>query len=172
MPRELLIGCGNSRVKQIANKGQEAFDDLVTLDSKSDCGADIIHDLDILPYPFKDGEFDEIHAYCVLEHCGKQGDWRFFFAQFSEFHRILRPNGLFFGICPTHTSEWAWGDPSHTRVIPRFSLGFLSQKMYECDVGVSSRSDFRSIYKCDFSIAYVGDYDEHRHSFVLQALKE
>lgn len=172
MRRELLVGCGNARTKAIALPSNQHWDDLVTLDHKDDCGADVVHDLDILPYPFETSEFDEIHAYDVLEHCGKQGDWKFFFGQFTEFHRILKPGGFFFGVCPTHTSEWAWGDPSHTRVFPRFSLGFLSQKMYEKDVGVSSRSDFRSVYKADFDIVHVGDYDEHRHSFVLKALKE
>lgn len=172
MRRELLIGCGNSRTKAVAIQGQEAFEDLVTLDNKEDCGADVIHDLDVLPYPFADNEFDEIHAFCVLEHCGRQGDWKFFFAQFSEFHRILKPGGHFFGVCPTPDSKWAWADPSHTRIISRDTLGFLSQKIYELDVGKTSRSDFRSIYSCDFHIAYVGDYDEGRHSFVLQALKE
>ena len=29
--------------------------------------------------PFGDDAFDEIHAYEVLEHTGRQGDWRFFF---------------------------------------------------------------------------------------------
>src|SRR6201999_3094313 len=111
MRRELLVGCGNSRVKQIALDDKKVFEGLVTLDGKDDCGADGVHDLDILPYPFKDDEFDEIHAYDVLEHCGRQGDWRYFFAQWSEFHRILKLKGLFFGICPTPEGIWAWGDP-------------------------------------------------------------
>jgi SAM-dependent methyltransferase len=170
--RELLIGCGNSRVKQVAEGERKEFEGLVTLDHKGDCGADVIHDLEVLPYPFETDEFDEIHAYDVLEHCGRQGDWRYFFAQWSEFHRILKPNGLFFGICPTPEGIWAWGDPSHTRIISRHCLGFLDQKMYARDVGNSSRSDFRSVYSCDFKVASVGDYDENRHWFVLQAIKE
>ena len=68
---------------------------LVTLDIDPNCNPDIICDLNELPYPFKDNTFNEIHGYEVLEHCGTQGDYQYFFAQFTEFWRILKPEGMF-----------------------------------------------------------------------------
>jgi len=144
--------------------------DLTSLDIRPDCGADVVHDLEVLPYPFLEGQFDEIHAYCVLEHVGRQGDYRFFFAQFSEFWRILKPNGLFFGICPKPDSRWAWGDPSHTRIISPDTLTFLEQKSY-ANVGTTTMSDFRSIYHANFELGYWSDYDADRFAFALVALK-
>jgi SAM-dependent methyltransferase len=168
--RELLIGCGHERLKLCALPDRKEWSDLITLDNREDCHPDVVHDLEILPYPFQTNEFDEIHAYCVLEHMGRQGDYRFFFAQFSEFWRILKPNGLIFGICPKPNSRWAWGDPSHTRIISPDSLSFLEQKRY-AEVGSTTMSDFRSIYHADFELGYWTDYDEDRFAFTLVALK-
>jgi hypothetical protein len=64
----------------------------------------------------------------------------------------MKPNGLFFATVPSWKSEWAWGDPSHTRVVQGANLPFLSQAVYERDVGSTPMSDFRYMYKADFDI--------------------
>jgi len=167
---ELLIGCGNRRDKILSIKGREAWSDLVTLDHMPDCKPDVVHDLEVLPYPFEDNQFTEIHAPCVLEHVGRQGDWRFWFAQWTEFARILNPGGLFFGAVPLPDSVWAWGDPSHTRVITKDQFVFLSQAAYEM-VGRSTMSDFRSVYKADFTLIH-HENTADQLLFVLQVHKE
>lgn len=164
---ELLIGCGSSRVKQIGVNSQ-TWKDLTTLDHEPRHEPDVVHDLESLPYPFEDAQFDEIHAYEVLEHTGRQGDWRFFFAQWSEFYRILKPQGLFHGTVPLPTSVWAWGDPSHTRVLPLATFGFLSQAFYD-QVGTTTSSDFRAVWKGDFRLAYEST-DDTRQFFILRKL--
>lgn len=166
---ELLLGCGNRREKVCHRPGEEAFTDLVTLDIDPGSGADVIHDLNDLPYPFSDNQFDEIHASEVLEHTGQQGDWRFFFGQFSEFWRILKPNGLICASCPSISSRWAWGDPGHTRVIQPESLHFLSQRNYG-QVGRTAMTDYRAIYSADFEPEYLND-DGETFLFVLRAIK-
>lgn len=117
-----------------------------------------------------DNYFDELHAYEVLEHIGQQGNYRLFFDQFSEFWRILKPGGFLFATVPSWASEWAWGDPSHTRVITSGTLSFLSQEQYKKQVGVTPMSDFRHIYKADFLTAFVQENSDHL-LFVLQAIK-
>jgi hypothetical protein len=117
-----------------------------------------------------DDSFDEIHAYEVLEHIGAQGDYKAFFAQFTEFHRILKPGGLFFATCPSFVSMWAWGDPSHTRVLTSGTLSFLSQAEYAKQVGVTPMSDFRYLYKADFVPRFVHE-DQESLRFVLEAIK-
>jgi SAM-dependent methyltransferase len=150
---ELLIGCGQRRKKLMAEDGREEWDGLVTLDINPDHKPDVVHDLTVLPLPFEDNTFDEIHAYEVLEHTGQQGDWRFFFAQFTEFWRILKPGGHFFGTTPGPHSPW--GDPGHTRVISHDVITFLSQAEYTKQVGVSPMTDYRFVYQADFDIQYV-----------------
>ena len=162
----LLIGAGRSRVKQLAMNDDREWHDLVTLDHNVDHSPDVVHDLETLPYPFEDGQFAEIHAYDVLEHVGAQGDWRFFFAQWTEFYRILEPGGLFFGIVPHPSSVWAFGDPSHTRVIPIEQLSFLDQRFYE-QVGKTSASDFRHCWHGSFEIVYQ-DVQQQRQFFALR----
>lgn len=169
---ELLIGCGNNKKKQVVfNQIPEDWSkDLITLDIDPHCEPHVLHDLNMLPYPFDDDMFDEIHAYEVLEHCGKQGDWRFFFDQFSELHRILKPDGWLIGTCPNWDSPWAWGDPGHTRIISPESLTFLSQDEYERQVAENSMTDYRHCYQADFH-PHTMKEQEHNWAFVLRAVK-
>jgi len=170
---ELLLGCGNSREKKVTfdDIPKEWSKDLITLDWDDTCKADVVHDLNILPYPFDDNMFDEIHAYEVLEHCGTQGDFRFFFNQFSEFHRILKPGGYMIGTCPHWDSPWAWGDPGHTRIISPESLIFLNQASYTGQVGKTAITDYRYCYEADFEP--IGRHDlEHAWCFIMRAIKD
>lgn len=150
--RELLIGCGLNRDKKIGIEGYPNWQNLTTLDSNGQHNPDDIWDLEKLPLPYEDNTFDEIHAYDVLEHTGQQGDWKFFFNQFTDLWRISKPNGLIMIIVPSVKSVWAWGDPSHKRVLPSENFIFLSQKEYAEQVGKTPMSDFRFYYKADFEI--------------------
>lgn len=158
---ELLLGCGSSRIKKLHQQGRPDWAGLVAIDIEARHNPDVVHDIN-LPLPFDADSADEIHAYEVLEHCGSQGDYKFFFNQWSDFWRVLKPNGVFLGTVPRPTSVWAWGDPSHTRVIPKESFIFLSQPNY-AQVGKTAMSDFRSIYKADFDVIHL-----HEHADVLE----
>lgn len=169
---ELLLGCGSNKSRQLRciKTGSYQFKDLVTLDNNRFHKPDILCDLNIHPLPMFDNIYDEIHAYEVLEHLAQQGDYRFFFREFTEYHRILKPGGLFYASVPDYRSQWAWGDPSHTRVITAGTLAFLSQEQYEKQVGKTPMSDFRYIYKADFKLLYSRVQDE-RFYFILEAIK-
>lgn len=170
MRKELLIGCGNTREKSLSLKGREKWEGLVTLDMNPDCKPDIVHDLTQFPLPFEDNEFDEIHAYDVLEHTGAQGDYKFFFQQFTEFYRILKPEGVLFGKCPGWRSMWAWGDPGHTRIFHPMLLVFLNQTQYTEQVGKSHMTDYRNVYQADFQDIFI-DENENDFFFAIRAVK-
>lgn len=167
--RELLIGCGSMRDKRMSCDGTNEFSNLTTLDYNKDHNPDHIWDLTTGTVPFNDNTFDEIHAYEVLEHTGAQGDYKFFFKQFADFWRVLKPNGHFLATCPSRHSAWAYGDPSHTRVLQKEQLIFLDQDEY-AQVGKTSMSDFRPIYKAHFKTMYVKE-DEEVFQFILKAIK-
>jgi SAM-dependent methyltransferase len=172
---ELLIGCGSARDKRVyLNNMPETFQDLTTLDYNADHKPDFVFDLHAAFYtgeslPFADNYFDEIHAYEVLEHLGSMGDYRFFFHEFTEYARILKPGGYFCATVPSPQSPWALGDPSHTRLFHPFWLTFLSQAEYEKQVGKTAMSDFRYLYKADFErVAEEFADDGDTFVFVLQ----
>ncbi|MEY4750546.1 MAG: hypothetical protein RIQ60_2760 [Pseudomonadota bacterium] len=168
--RELLIGCGGNHAKKLALNGRAHWSHLTTLDINPHHHPDLLWDLTQLPLPLEDNSLDEIHAYEVLEHTGAQGDYKFFFAQFSDFWRVLKPGGVLIGTCPSRLSPWAWGDPSHTRVIQPEHFIFLDQAQYIAQVGKTAMSDFRWLYEADFTPVHVHD-DGQLVQFALRAVK-
>lgn len=198
LPTWKEIKRNDEKLPPLNNRIGVDFEHLITLDINSNHKPDIVFDLTWIGIPisissdggkstidseetfkipslisndtYVDSEYDEIHAYEVLEHIGAQGDYKLFFAQFSEFHRILKPDGLLFATVPSWYSPWAWGDPSHTRVITSGTLAFLSQKQYAAQVGVTPMSDFRSLYTADFDTIYQLESADS-FLFVLRAIK-
>ena len=190
---ELLLGCGFSRQKLLGQSGHPLqFTDLVTLDYNEKCKPDLLCDLDsrqdwygdsltdrgsqcLMRHDF-DGwitpnQFTEVHAYEVLEHLGTQGDAVAFFNCFRNIHRILIPGGFLFATVPSRHSPWAWGDPSHRRVIQQESLVFLDQeRVAQNRKRGTQMSDFSDLWSLNFKI--VASSDDHiYHKFCLQAVK-
>lgn len=166
---ELLLGAGRRHSKVFWIGEQSEWSALTTLDIDPACHPDIVHDLDITPWPVKDNQYDEVHAYEVLEHLGRQGDWKAFFDHFYEIWRCLKPGGYLFATCPDVASPWLWGDPGHTRAITRESLTFLSYREYEAQENVTAMTDYRHYWKGDFNLIWFKN-QEHTFSFILQAV--
>lgn len=168
--RELLIGCGQDMSKKLAVHHRNYWINVTTLDINPEHEPDIVWDLNNMPLPFDNDTFDEIHAYEVLEHVGKQGDYQSFFSQFSDIYRMLKPFGVLAATCPSISSPWAWGDPSHTRVFQKENFVFLDQTEYVRQIGVTPMSDFRYIYQADFNRLFVEDNGDSIN-FILEAIK-
>jgi SAM-dependent methyltransferase len=186
-PRKiLLIGCGSRRNLDFDATSEQPYT-LTTLDIVKTHDPDIVWDLNLTPWcrdnvvsgilgftswkslPIRADSFDEVHGYEVLEHLGQQGDAESFFGTFSEIYRVLKPGGLFVGSVPRWDKLWAWGDPSHRRIISEGSLTFLDATAYD-QVGQTAMTDFRSIWKDDLEPKAV-EFSEHQMFFRLQAHK-
>jgi hypothetical protein len=154
---DLLLGCGRRREKWVWDESSQGpvygdWDDLVTVDFNVQVDPLVVADLRD-PLPFRADVFTELHCYEVLEHVGYQGDWRFFFDQFADFWRVLRPGGLVVGTVPWWQDEWAFGDPSHTRVITPNTFVFLNQETYQRNFREGRpMSDFTFYWKLNFDI--------------------
>ena len=169
--RELLIGCGSRRDKRLISPGEtEEWGDLTTLDINEAHKPDVVWDLNIRPLPFDGDTFDTIRAFDVLEHLGAQGDYRAFFDEWSEWWRILKPGGIFYGISPHRSSDWAWGDPGHTRIIQPELFTFLHQPNYETQIGNTPMSDYRFCFRADFDMIH-SVVDGGTYQFGLRAVK-
>ena len=164
---ELLLGCGRSREKRVAI-GNREWTALTTLDLYPDCEPDILWDLNLTPWPLADNAYDEVHAYEVLEHLGRQGDYASFFEHFSEIWRVLKPGGRLFATVPAPGSPWVWGDPGHTRQISIESLTYLDQGEYVRQTAVMT--DYRHIYRADFR-PILAQTEGSTFVFVLEARK-
>jgi SAM-dependent methyltransferase len=106
MVRRILdIGCGCNKVP-----GAIGMD----INPKSD--ADIIHDLDELPYPFAEDEFDEVIGRHVIEHVRDP------MAVICELHRITKPGGIIKLVAPHWTNpDWAT-DLTHRNHLNSYSF--------------------------------------------------
>lgn len=167
----LIIGAGSSMELRISPSGKETDETLITtLDVEPRHKTDIVWDLNRTPWPPMDNSYDEIHAYEVLEHLGQQGDHKSFFAHFSEIYRILRPGGHLLGSVPRWDGVWAWGDPSHRRVITEKTFVYLDLPQYERQVGKTAMTDFRSVWAGDFELLGVNDTADQMY-FALKAHK-
>ena len=153
----LILGCGNRKGWQwpfdfsVVDSGGLKLIDLdfpdncVRIDIDPDCHPDIIWDLNNMPWPVDSSSCDQIYAFEILEHFGSQGDAKSFFDAFKEIHRILVPGGTIYISCPHWSSQWAWGDPGHRRIVGLESIVFLNQKNYT-EVGSTMMTDYRKMH--------------------------
>lgn len=175
MKRSLLIGAGKDRRKKVYLKDNaEWAGELVTLDIDPHCGADVVFDLARLteahPHylfrsrmlPFQDETFDELGAYDTLEHFGQQGDWRGWFTEMAEFHRVLKPGGVFGIIVPI--GEDALADPGHTRFFQANWFLMLSRRFYDDAQGVT---DYRWYNTCWWDVLFMERQGNHHLAVLL-----
>lgn len=119
--KRLNLGCGRNIKK-----------DCVNLDSVSLPGVDIVHDIEKLPLPFGDEEFDEILCENVLEHIE-------YIPILKDLRRILKPGGRLRIRVPHFSSRNNYVDPTHKK---RFSVSTFEFFVEDSDHGKDYYFDF------------------------------
>lgn len=79
------------------------------VDSNPAVSPDVLHSLDVFPYPFKDSSVDEIVMDNCLEHLHEQ------LKVMEELHRISKPGALITLHVPYFRAHWAYNDQTHVR---------------------------------------------------------
>ena len=105
--KQLNLGCGAD-----IRKGW------VNLDIAALPGVDVVHNLDNLPLPFADNEFDHIRAQDILEHLE-------YIPVLKEIHRILKPSGTLHIRVPHFTSRYNFNDPTHKKMFSSKTFDFF-----------------------------------------------
>lgn len=168
--KSLLIGCGNSRAKKVFFTNQPKWlGELVTVDMDPNCGATHVFDMSSCckSMPFGDEEFDEIHLYDSLEHWGMQGDWRGWFDEFAEYHRMLKPGGSMGIVVPIGADALA--DPGHCRFITGNHFLFLSRSWYQEALGKGMQvTDYRWAFDYDFKVEFMQQQNGHHLAVLLR----
>lgn len=99
MSRVVLdLGCGNRKTPGA-----------IGVDSNPRTQADVIHSLEVLPYPFETSTADEIVMDNSLEHLDNP------IQVLEELHRVGKPGALIVIHVPYFRAHWAYNDPTHKR---------------------------------------------------------
>jgi SAM-dependent methyltransferase len=113
LPVILDLGCG-------ARKVLGAFGiDVATLP-----GVDLVHDLEVIPYPLPENCADTIHLSHVLEHLASP------LPVLEEVWRLARPGGRVLIRTPHYSGMYAWVDPTHRRAFSLGSFHYFGENAY------------------------------------------
>ena len=124
--RVLDVGCG-------INKRPGA----IGIDRNPASRADVLCDLNNLPYPFKENSFDRVLAIHVIEHVDDV------IASMEEFHRLVRAGGTVRIETPHYTDFSSFCDPTHRSHLNSFSFRYFGPD--HGGFGYYSKARFRQI---------------------------
>jgi SAM-dependent methyltransferase len=105
-------------------------------------GVDIVHDLEVFPWPIESESVDEAICNHYIEHTND------LIGFMEEVYRILKPEAKITIVAPYYSSVRAWQDPTHKRAISEWSFLYYNKKWRE-----ENKLDHYGI-KCDFDYCY------------------
>jgi len=122
----LDLGCGNKKIQGAIG---------IDINPLSD--ADVIHNLNDLPYPFEDSLFDEIIADNVVEHLDDV------IKVMEEISRIGKPGATIKVFVPYFRSHWAHIDPTHRHYFTVDSFAYFDPDHIICKLYKYSNVRFK-----------------------------
>lgn len=171
MAKCLMLGLGSVKpTRRITVMGGEP--EWTTLDIDPDLKPDIVFDLNNLRHehhiPIGREAFGEIHSYSTLDQHGVQGDFMGWFREFGEYHRILKPGGLFCCIVAASNGPYTWADPGCKRVIHSVNVKYLTKDFYKL-LGENGPglTDYRKYVQGWWRLVYAQNKDG-AFTFILQ----
>lgn len=115
-PMKLHLGCGQHLLAGYVNVDKEGK-------------PDVRHDLEQFPWPWADGEVEEVLLVHVLEHLGRTPD--LFIGVMKELYRVCAPDALVQIVVPHPRHDHFLGDPTHVRPITPEVLSLFSRRNCE-----------------------------------------
>lgn len=119
--KALNLGCG---IDIRASDDQWTW---INLDVAAIPGVDVVHDLDVFPWPFEDAEFDAILADDIWEHVEHPLEFM------REVHRILRPGGQIKIRTCAWDNENSFRDPTHRRWATADTFSYWTPRHWLCE---------------------------------------
>jgi SAM-dependent methyltransferase len=125
---------GPGRAVLNLGSGRKRLPDAINVDRTAATAPDVVHDLDVRPWPFEDNRFDEVLAFDVIEHLDNV------VSVMEEVHRICRDGARIEITVPHFSSGNAFTDPTHRHFFSRYSFhyfegshefGFYSEARFE-----------------------------------------
>ena len=109
-PAVLDVGCGINK-----------YPGSIGIDRIAASRADVLVDVDHLPYPFRDRSFDQVRAVHVIEHVDDV------IRTMEEFHRLLRVGGSVYIATPHYTDFSSFCDPTHKWHLNSYSFRYFGE---------------------------------------------
>jgi SAM-dependent methyltransferase len=106
----LDVGCGNDKIPGATG-----------IDLVAGPQIDIVHDLDVLPWPIESNSFEVIRLWSVMEHLHN------LVAVMEEVHRVGRPGAMVLIGTPHFSSANAYTDPTHVHFLSGRFLDYFIQ---------------------------------------------
>jgi hypothetical protein len=152
-PKKVNLGCGYMKL-----------DGYLNVDSSEFVEPDQVVDLQQLPWPYDNDEFQHIVAKDILEHLGN--DKHSLVDIIKEMYRVSENGAVWEVQVPHHRSDHAWDDPTHKRPITPGTFKIFDQKNIVEGMEIG-RSDSTlavelgiDIDVCDVKYTYVGKWME------------
>ncbi len=108
-PQILDVGCGNAKTPGALG-----------LDSNPHTQADVIHDLNVFPWPLEANRFDRVICSHIVEHVID------LVAFMTEVHRVTRAGGQVDIVTPHFTNRFSYTDPTHLRHLSLRSFDYFA----------------------------------------------
>lgn len=104
----------------------------VNVDSDPGCEPDVLHDLEVFPFPFEDSVAEEIGMVHMLEHIAP--DPKNYLKFWQEIYRICKNDAKIIIEVPYWKHENFFHDPTHVRAITPITLAMMDQVRNQKDM--------------------------------------
>lgn len=111
MQNILDVGCGNAKTPGALG-----------IDGNPGTQADVIHDLNVFPWPLESNHFDRVVCSHIVEHVADMIKFM------EEVHRVSRAGATVEIVTPHFSSRFAYTDPTHVRQLGWRSFDYFMAK--------------------------------------------
>jgi len=141
---KLDIGCGKNKVPGF-----------IGMDYRNFPGVDIVHDINVYPWPIENGSVAEINCSHFLEHLdhNRHNPERVRFM--NEVYRILAPGGKITIITPHWASNRAYGDFTHAdKPVSEMFFYYINKEWRKVNAPDNDSEWNPDGYNCNFSATW------------------
>lgn len=140
--------------------GQNVSEGFIGVDLVEGENVDIVHDLNVFPWPFEDDSVIHIRAYHIFEHLKDT------IRVMNECYRILKPGGILELEVPTTDGHGAFSDPTHVSFWNQDTLNYFCSDLKPIVYSYGRASGIIA----DFELKELNHYTMRENVIIMNAL--